>query len=69
MKILRQFFYLIGLIFGIFSYGNYLGRKSAKSKADAMFIEDVYHAKKRQDEYDATPIAVKREWLRKYTNS
>lgn len=31
-------------------------------------VKDVYKAKKRQDEYDSTPIATKREWLRTYTS-
>lgn len=71
MKILKFIYNFISpflpIIFvGFFAYRG--GKNSVKNKEIKGALKNVYKAKKRQDQYNATPLDVKRDWLRKYSS-
>ncbi len=44
-------------------------KRSIEGKESKETIKKFYEYKKRQDEYDAIPVAVKRDWLRNYAKN
>ena len=65
----KSFFVLfLGAIL-FFWHAFWEGKKSAENKENKENLNKAYEYKKRQDSYDATPLDVKREWLRKYTKN
>lgn len=49
----REALYLVGLIFGVFLYANRQAKRSERSKAASMLLDDVIAAKKSDSAIDS----------------